>query len=151
MTKASRRVIRLPPREAATALRAGMVLIVVEILIRWVPLPRLARLLGVRLDLEPPLPASPVMSAAELSEHDRRQLRGARRVADRWPLSKGPCLRRSLVAGHLLRRHDPTIRVGVAGTGDRLQAHAWLEIEGRPLEDPGDHVPFQRPSDGGER
>ena len=43
--------------------------------------------------------------------------------------SELPCLRRSLVAGHLLRRHDPSLRLGVGGAGDALFAHAWIEID----------------------
>jgi Transglutaminase-like superfamily len=110
------------------------VMAVVELLIRWVPLMTLSRLLGVRVNFAPVRPGAEQMSAAELPPAARRQLRCTRRVADVWPLSRGPCLRRSLVAGHLLRDHDPAVRLGVAGSGDHLLAHAWLEIEDRPLE-----------------
>lgn len=131
-----------------TALHAAVILLVVESLIRWVPLPRLGRLLRVRLNLDPAPPDPEVMSPTELPRRAQGQLRAASRVTEAWPLSKGPCLRRSLVAGHLLRRHDPSIRLGVGGDGDRLRAHAWLEIDGRPLEDPGELIPFQEPPTG---
>ena len=62
-------------------------------------------------------------------------MRCTRRVADVWPFSRGPCLRRALVAGHLLRDLDPALRLGVGGSGDKVYAHAWLEIEDRPLKD----------------
>src|SRR5688572_22839362 len=104
-------------------LHALAILIAVELLIRWVPLPRLSRLLGVRLDLLPvdadnarPRPALPLPS--------RRRLHIAYRIAELWPFRDGPCLRRSLVAAHLLRCHDASIRLGVAGQSESLKAHA---------------------------
>jgi hypothetical protein len=128
------RFLKLPPREILTTLHAVLVLTVVELSIRWVALPRLSRILGVRVNLAPaPADVEP-LSFSELSPSARRQVRCTRRVADAWPFSRGPCLRRSLVAGHLLRRHDPTLRLGVGGAGETLFAHAWIEIDDRPLE-----------------
>jgi hypothetical protein len=121
------------------------VLVVVEALIRWVPLPRLSRLLGLRLDLSPGRPDMQQMSVSELPARARRQLRCTRRVTSVWPSANGPCLRRSLVVGHLLREHDPAVRLGVAGSGDRLVAHAWIEIQDRPLEDISEYRAFQVP------
>jgi hypothetical protein len=128
------RIFQLPPREILTMLHVAAVMTFVELLIRWVPLMTLSRLLGVRVNLAPVPPGAEPMSAAELPPAARRQLRCTRRVADAWPLSRGPCLRRSLVAGHLLRDHDPAVRLGVARSGHDLLAHAWLEIDDRPLE-----------------
>jgi hypothetical protein len=132
------RVRGLPPKEILTTLRVAMVIIVVEVLIRVVPLPRLSRLLGVRVDLAPRTGAGEQLPLRELPDRARRQLRSTRRVADVWPFSHGPCLRRALVGGHLLRHLHPSVRLGLTGTGDQLVAHAWLEIDGRPLE-PVDH------------
>lgn len=51
------------------------------------------------------------------------------------------CLQRSLALEHLLRRdgHPAEIRFGVRRTADSggLLAHAWVEIAGRPLGEPG--------------
>jgi Transglutaminase-like superfamily len=135
-----RRTLRL----VLTTLHVAAVILVVELLIRWVPLPRLCRLLGVRVNLAPARPDVEPMRMAELPPRARRQLRCTRRVADVWPFSRGPCLRRSLVAGHLLRRHDPAVRLGVAGAGDDLHAHAWLEIDDRALESVDGFTVFQR-------
>jgi hypothetical protein len=129
-----RELLRLPPREIMTTLHAALVLVVVEAVIRWIPLPRLSRMLGIRLNLAPPSVDAEQFSADSLTSRDRRQLRCAGRVADAWPLSEGPCLRRSLVAGHLLRRLDPAVRLGVSHAGGEILAHAWLEIADRPLE-----------------
>ena len=139
-----RRLARLSPREIATVGRVVVVLMFVELLIRWVPLPRLSRLLGVRLDLTPanldpvPLPLDAVPAGA------RRQLRCARLVADAWPFSRGPCLRRALVGGHLIRRLDPAVRIGVSSDGNDVLAHAWLELDDRPLEPVAGFTPFQQ-------
>jgi hypothetical protein len=131
-------------RVLGTTVRVVVVLATVEVLIRWVTLPRLSRLLGVRLDWSPPRSEAERVRLRELPPRARRQVRCTHRVADIWPFSKGPCLRRALVAGHLLRRHAPAIRVGVAGTGEELHAHAWLEIDGRPLESVTEFSVFQR-------
>jgi Transglutaminase-like superfamily len=137
-------------RRAARALRvlittvhAVAVLAVVELLIRWVSLPRLSRMLGVRVNLQPSPPGAERMRMGELPARARRQLRCTWKVADAWPFSRGPCLRRALVGGHLIRDLRPAVRLGVAGTGDTLVAHAWLEIDDRPLETVTDYKLFQ--------
>lgn len=143
----ARRVCTLPPREILTTVHATVVLGVVEALIRWVRLPRLARLLGVRVDLGPARPDAEPLTISQLPSLARRQVRCAHRVTDAWPFSRGPCLRRSLVVGHLLRDHEPAIRLGLAGAAETMVGHAWLEIDDRPLERiDGYHVfQFARP------
>jgi hypothetical protein len=128
-----RRVHRLPPRELLSSLHALGVLVVVELLIRKVRLTKLTRLLGVRLDLTPSSPATP--KPIELSETSLRQLRATARVVDVWPFCEGPCLRQSLVAAHMLRDRGAAVRLGLTGAGDQVGAHAWVEIDGMPLED----------------
>jgi hypothetical protein len=128
------RTLRLPPKDVVTTLHAAVVIVVVELLIRWVPLSRLSRLLGVHLDLRPGLTAVDVLAWDDLPPPAPRQLRCSWRVAHAWPFSKGPCLRRALVAGHLVRRLGPTVHLGVTGAGGTLLAHAWLELDGQPLE-----------------
>jgi hypothetical protein len=147
MVRLGRGVLRLSPREVLTTLHATVVLAIVELSIRWVPLPRLSRILGVRVNLAPAPDVVP-LPLTELSPTARRQVSCTRRVADAWPFSRGPCLRRSLVAGHLLRRHDPTLRFGVGGAGDTLFAHAWIEIDDRPLEDVSGLGVFQQVASG---
>jgi Transglutaminase-like superfamily len=138
----------MPPRERLTMLRVVGVLAVVEVLIRWVSLPRLSRLLGVHVNLGPSRTDVDPLPVTALPEQARRQLRCTWKVADAWPLSRGPCLRRALVGGHLLRDLEPSVRLGVTGSGDEVLAHAWLEIDGRPLEPVARFSPFQhRPSE----
>jgi transglutaminase superfamily protein len=136
--------LRLPLPELLTTLHAAVVIVVVELLVRWVTLPRLSRLLGVRLNLAPAPAGAERLRVKDLPPRAARQVRCTRRVADAWPFSQGPCLRRSLVAGHLLRALDPALRLGVAGSGDQFYAHAWLEIHDRPLEAVAGFSRFQR-------
>jgi len=121
--------------ELLTTVYAACVLAVVEATIRWVPLPRLSRMLGCPLELSPRTRRPVIASSHDLGRRARRELRCTQRVADAWPLSSGPCLRRALVGGCLLRRLGTRIRLGTYLDGEALVAHAWLEIGGRPLED----------------
>lgn len=124
------------PAEVTSTIHAFVVLLVVEPLIRTRPLERVAELLGCRLDLSPGRPDAAPLRDIDLSLVTQRHLRASRRVTGSWPFSKGPCLRRALVGGHLIRRLAPSIRLGFdRRENDELFAHAWLEIEGRPLED----------------
>ena len=53
---------------------------------------------------------------------------------------RASCLRRSLLVWWLLRREgiEAVLRVGVNREGGTLHAHAWVEYEGRPLNDADD-------------
>src|SRR6478735_8743820 len=144
----ARRLLRTPPRDLLTAAHVVMVIAAVEALIRWVPLPRLSELFGVRLNLAPVGAPAEQLPLSALSPRARRQVRCTRRVADVWPFAAGPCLRRSLVVGHLLRDQHPALRLGVAANGDEVLAHAWVEIDDRPLEGITGFGVFQRPSTG---
>ncbi len=119
-----------------TTAHVAAVLAAVEVGIRCMPLPRLSRLLRVRIDLEPATSEGERLRLGELPPRARRQLRCTWRVADLWPFSKGPCLRRALVGAHLIRRHDPAIRLGLTGAGDTLVGHAWIEIDHRAVLEP---------------
>jgi hypothetical protein len=119
-------------------------IVVVEIAVRRMPLPKLAPLLGIRLNLAPAPPDVERLRVRDLPARAAREVRCTRRVADAWPFSRGPCLRRALVTGNLLRRLDPALRLGMAGSGDEVFAHAWLELDDRPLEDVAGFSLFQQ-------
>jgi hypothetical protein len=140
----NRRTLAWRVRELTTTAHVGLVLAAVELMVRFVPLPRLCRLMGVELNLASSIATLEPISPRELPPRARRQLRCTRRVTDAWPLSRGPCLRRSLVAGHLLRDRGPTIRLGTIDVGGSFVGHAWLEIDGRPLERVDDYRPFEQ-------
>jgi hypothetical protein len=129
--------------ELLTTVYAACVLAVVEATIRWVPLPRLSTMLGCPLELSPSTRGPAITSSHDLGRRARRELRCTQRVADTWPLSHGPCLRRALVGGHLLRRLGTCVRLGTYDDGGSLVAHAWLEVDGRPLEDVSNYRHFE--------
>lgn len=124
------RLVDLP-----SLVRVGVVLAVVEVGLRVLPVARLARLLGVPLKLsaeQAPARAGPLSLPFRQSE--LRQVWLAPRVVRHWPFGPGPCLRESLVVGHALRRHHPSLRLGVSLDGEAMSAHAWLELDGTSLE-----------------
>ena len=69
-------------------------------------------------------------------------LRIARLVAIAVRFSPFPvtCLSRSLVLARILRRHriDARLRIGVRIADGKLDAHAWVEADGAPLNDKPD-------------
>lgn len=48
------------------------------------------------------------------------------------------CLERSLTLQRLLRRQGvhAQLRIGVRSTEGSIEAHAWIEVEGRPIAEP---------------
>src|SRR5689334_22560234 len=129
-------------RNAATYLRVVALFVLVESLIRWVSLPRMTALMRVRLDLRSADPSAEMASRIALSYRAERRLTYTWRVAARWPFGAGPCLRRSLVAAHLLRSSGATLRLGFPRGPRESVAHAWIEIERRPLENVSAFEPF---------
>jgi hypothetical protein len=124
----------MPLGQQLTFLRACALLALIEVGLRSLSLPVLARMLGVRLERGP-----------ERAGRDRVRLppevRPILRVVDamlRDFASEGLCLKRSLLAGGLLRKYRPTLRIGVASREGKIGAHAWLELDGTALpEMPG--------------
>lgn len=53
-----------------------------------------------------------------------------------WGASAGHCLVRSLVLAHLLRRKRARIRIGARVRESRLEAHAWVEVDGGVVGEP---------------
>ncbi len=157
---AARRWTAMPAAERRQTLRALVVLFVLELTIRWIPVPRVAHRLGVTLDGEDEgvadsdalapdaLRAAATGAAAAYAPHlltatEQQARRSTFRVIRRWPFGLGPCLRESLVLGHLLRDHSPVLRFGVTRDHGSILAHAWLEVAGRPINDPAGVLPFQ--------
>jgi hypothetical protein len=105
---------------------------VIELSLRRTTLPVTCRRVKVRLDLEGA--AVPQGQPPVLPRWARSRVKTALRVTARWPAGD-TCLRRCLLIGHRLRRLEPVLRIGVRRDGSRgFGAHAWLEIDGRPLD-----------------
>lgn len=157
-----RRFAQLSATERSILLRGLAVLLFVEATIRWMRLPRLTRLVGVTFDPRTELGAEDAAGGSALSvasvsskgpaaEVDLPEpvvmaRRNVNRLMSVWPLGAGPCLRESLVLGRLIRDKDPVLRLGVARHGYRMRAHAWVEIERRPVNDPKGFVAFGGPT-----
>lgn len=87
-------------------------------------------------------------------KHDGREATGAAgekwRIADaavrmteaasRYGMVRGNCLSKSMVIWHLLRRHGLQSTVHVGGRKDSrlFEAHAWVELDGRTINDSED-------------
>ena len=155
-----RRFAQLSAAERSLVLRGVTVLLFVEATIRWMRLPRLTRTLGVTFEPQAELGAEvsgggsvlgdSVSSKGPAAEGDLPvpvviARRSVARLMSVWPLGAGPCLRESLVLGHLVRDLGPVLRLGVARHGHRMRAHAWVEIDGQPVNDPKGFVAFGGP------
>ncbi len=81
-----------------------------------------------------PAPAQPAPDGA----FPQRAAAGVRRAAR--PLPYATCLPQSMTLWWLLQRRgiQSELRLGVRKEGGDLKAHAWVEVEGVPLNDHGD-------------
>ena len=134
---------RVSALELCALARVTMLAVAVEVAVRVLPLPVVARAL--RVSLTRPPACAGAATLPELSRAERRAVRMVRGLMRRWPWGQGTCLRRSLVVGHVLRRHDPWLRVGVARTAGDIGAHAWLEIRGVAVGGAGPFLAFEIP------
>lgn len=134
-----RGVVAAGPRRWPSIARVTVLAAVLEIAIRTVRLPMLARWVGVDLVLDGSVGTPRLPSPLSAEEEDLVDL--AYRVLAHRPFD-GTCLRRALLAGRLLRHRSPVLRLGVAKSDGAVLAHAWLEIDGVSLE-PEDEVGYE--------
>lgn len=99
---------------------------VVELGVRLAPLPLVSRWMGTPLATSDP--AQPRAGCPVVGRREARRLRLLDAMGPRWPFCDGPCLRQALVAGHILRRHGPVLRIGATIDGTGVVGHAWLEV-----------------------
>ena len=123
----------LPAEFQLAVVRAFPIALAVEIGLRLLSLPALARLLGVRLGTRRTDQASEVRGSAEMDEAESQSARAVELIFRNWPLG-GSCLRKSLVLARVLRKRNPLIRIGVARGEEGLTAHAWVEVEGASID-----------------
>lgn len=133
-TRPKRRIRRLLAEFPETVLAVGTA-VIVEWGLRRGTLPPLARRLGAPLHtsagVEPDLMAGPKLLV--LPTWARRRVSATRRVLRHWPFGD-TCLRQALISGHLLRKLEPELHVGVARIDGEIRAHAWLGIHGGVLD-----------------
>ena len=94
--------------------------------------------LGLRRTLAIVAPAR-ADAAAQTREHGAREAKW-NSIAARYVPGGASCLVRSLALLGLLRRHGVAaeLRVGIGRTAPQLEAHAWVEIDGVPVNDAAD-------------
>jgi hypothetical protein len=132
------------PREMPAILAAAMVAVAVEVGLRTLKLPTLARLMSTPLADDGGAPTR-VVDRFPMRPRLVLRLRAVRRVMRHWPFGD-TCLRLALVSGQRLRELHPLLRVGVAKDEDGVRAHAWLEVDGVSLDPkaPNDYAVVQR-------
>jgi hypothetical protein len=122
-------------RELPAIVAAAAVACAVEIGIRTMKLPTVARLAGTPLrtdDGDPPREVDRLGLPPRLV----LRMRAVRRVMRHWPFGE-TCLRLALVSGQRIRAVRPVLRIGVAKDADGVRAHAWLEVDGVSLDPEG--------------
>jgi len=134
-----RALLALTPEERRALALAWAYLLVSDLALRILPLPRVERLLS-RLSTRRPEPG--------LSPGRLAQLTG---IAARHHLRPMACLPQSLALQALLRRQGLPceLKIGVRRAGGELQAHAWVEHAGAPLGEPMPYLPLARPRSAG--
>ena len=121
----AKRASRLPRAHLQAVVATVALAFVVEAGVRLLPLPRLARALGVPLSSSPPMGGPRRGDLSILTPREQRRVWATDAVFRRWPFGD-TCLRRALVLGRVLRHQQPVLRIGVARDQDVL-AHAWVE------------------------
>ena len=128
-------------RATPIAARCLLAMLVVEASVRG-DLRTLACRMGVPLQLDGADNVYQPGRVTVMTDTDLLALRVFRRLEAHWPTST--CLRRALVTGHLLRRRDPRLVIGVRkAPGGPFTAHAWLLLEGTALDEAAlDYAPL---------
>ena len=133
------------PAWALALVESGALMGVAELAVRYVRIERAASWFGATLSFAEPAPSTEAVPVL-LSRRERVSLTVLAKLARHWPLSPEPggsCLRHSLAASYFLRRRQPQLRLGVAMDERRgVLAHAWVEVEGRAVTNPGDYQPL---------
>ncbi|MCM3660787.1 lasso peptide biosynthesis B2 protein [Georgenia satyanarayanai] len=136
MIREVRTLLRRHPRTWVRAARAAALAALVEIGLRTLPLPRLARLLRVRLVLDGTAGRRADPRLIRLTPDERERLDVTWRVLRHRPFN-GTCLRRALLGAHVLRHREHAVRIGVQKVDGEVKAHAWLEVDGIVVDPDG--------------
>lgn len=120
-----------------------VVAVFVEATIRGVRVSRLARWLGVSF-IETDGSGLNVEGHPDFRPKELHQARLTVEVMEHWPFAEGTCLRQALVVGHFLRRHHPTLRIGVRKDGGDISTHAWIEVGDSSVGLDHSFLPFRK-------
>lgn len=126
------------PREIVEMCYIGLLALLAEIAVRVVPLPMLARALGIAVQNDPwqgrtPAPSQEVARRARLVDTLYRH----------WP-RRNSCLRRAAVLGYRLRAWHPVLVIGIERGSAEMKTHAWIEVGGTVIgEETADFAPLR--------
>jgi transglutaminase superfamily protein len=126
-------LLGLGPRRWLGVVQLASLALLVEAGLRIASLPRLAHLMKVQLALHGSGAPSGNLDQLPITQGEAELLDTAWRILRHRPFN-GTCLRRALVGGYVLRRHDPWLRIGVAKSSEGVSAHAWVEVAGVSLD-----------------
>jgi hypothetical protein len=132
--------IELPRSEQWLLLQALLVLPLIGLGLRLLGLRRLQNLLS-HCPLKKP-GGVPEEVISDLAQVQARMVQ----IAARHGLYRATCLRQSLALWWLLRYRgvETNLRIGVKSADSGLEAHAWVELQGQPLNDDLDvHLRFR--------
>jgi hypothetical protein len=131
MMRRLRRFMALSPTQRRLFLRAWLALPVIDLMLRLLGLQRTERILG-GSGAPTSMPRTSTPSPADIAAAEADAVLIA--IAGRYAIGNGSCLRQALLLWWLLRRRGcrPEIRIGVT-VRDGFAAHAWVELDGRPL------------------
>ena len=124
--------IRLPFRQKLAVCHVAALFAAAEVVLRTSGVERAMRVFRVPLASNDAGGTCCVSTAPAfvLSDGERRMVKGVLLVSPHVYGSTRGCLRRSLVLGYSLRRHDPRLVMGVRREGVGVVAHAWLDVQG---------------------
>ena len=144
LTRCLRKFLELSPEDRVLFLKLWSLLPLVAALLRLLDYPRTLRLLSAGHRPRPrrvDLPQDSMSYALRLGR--------LARMAGRYVPTNGSCLRQSLLVWWLLRRKGmpAELRIGVR-TQEGFAAHAWVEVDGQPVNDAPDVAERFAPFDG---
>lgn len=133
MISVFRRFYQLSPFERRMFVRGVVLLPATACALRFFPLRDVLHLMS-------PRGMRDRFGAEGKQQETRRLAEAAQRMteaASRYGIVRGNCLSKSIVLWHLLRREGApaTVHIGGRKEGSKFAAHAWVELDGRVIND----------------
>ena len=128
-----RKLLRLSSREIWLLLQAALLLTAARLALSFVSVARLQKLGAARVPDSRP-PRLPPQTTARMV-----------RIAARYGFYRAKCLEQSLVLRWLLQRQGVNAQIlfGARKEDELMEAHAWVEVNGKSLDEQSDmHRPF---------
>lgn len=131
MVRRIRKLAQLAPSERGIVLQAAVLMPLTALAVRLIGF----KLWSAALVRIAPLPIR-FYRYEDPAPEARRIARLVRAAALRGPF-KANCLQHSMALWCILRRNeiDSHLRIGARKDGGKFEAHAWVELEGKPLND----------------